>query len=74
MNKYIINKNYNQYLSKNALSFTFLHIKSKNNLLAFFLAPCPIIVFNNFSQVFELNIHISFILLKISASIISARI
>lgn len=65
---------YNQYLSIKALFSTSLHIKSKNNSVAFFLVHCHIIVFNNFSQVAEENIHISLIIENTSASIISAHI
>ncbi|MDR2639982.1 MAG: hypothetical protein LBC61_01230 [Candidatus Peribacteria bacterium] len=65
---------YNPYLSKNALSSTFLHIKSKNSSLAFFLVHCQIIVSSNFFPVFGSNIHICFTFEKTSSSRISARI
>ncbi|NCO31531.1 hypothetical protein GW891_01620 [bacterium] len=64
----------NQYLFIYASFSTSLHIKSKNNSVAFFLVHCHKIVFRNFSHVDFSNIHISLILEKISASIISAQV
>lgn len=64
----------NQYLFIYASFCTSLHIKSKNNVLAFFLVHCHKIVFKNISHVSFSNIHISLILEKISASIISAQV